>query len=331
MKRLFALLTALLMLLPAPACASRTRNTGFTPDEAATVSARFDALLDKAVPGLPYPDCCQGMTQAERLLYVVIVYDSCMRSGGLYDFVTDHGDMLADAPDALALVGAREQRALLRTFLDAHDPDSWLIRAAGVVSRDLARSLLPFEDFDQQHIAFDEKTPLVSRTAAFITINEPLWRDSFTPGLSLDENFFIALCERMPDVPYPACADGLNADERALYVASWFLVTISGGETAFAVFNHNDAFLADVPAALRHVGADAYADTLEVFCAAGPDPRDPEAMKTWRDLAVSALAHEEEAQAAFAQVDAAFAALMAEMPLDDILCDFVVSHADSWR
>ena len=169
MKKLAALLLAVCMLLPLCAGATRERITSFTPEEAAAVSVRFDALLAATVAGESYPDCCQGMTEADRLLYVAILFDSCLRSSGLCSFVVDEPVMLYDVPAALRMVGAQEQAVLVEGFLAEHDPAANPAFAVmGLFSCDLAGSLYPFSSLEEALLALEMESALTSLIAQHI-------------------------------------------------------------------------------------------------------------------------------------------------------------------
>lgn len=168
MKRILALLLTL-CLLPLCAAASRERVTSFTEEDAALVSAQFDHLLEMTIPGKPYPACCQSMTETERLLYAVILYDSYMRSSGLCSFLLDDPAIAADVPAALRMIGAQEQAELLEAFLAAHNPSgNPLFAAAGFINRNWAKTMYPFDSFDESMLAMDAKTALVTQIAAFL-------------------------------------------------------------------------------------------------------------------------------------------------------------------
>lgn len=170
MKKLTALLLAVCMLLPLCAGATRERITAFTPEEAAIVSARFDALLEMTAEGESYPGCCEGMTEADRLLFVAILFDSYLRSSGLCAFVVDEPVMLYDVPAALRMIGADEQAALAEAFLTEHDPaGNPAFAVMGLFSCDLAGSLYPFSDLEDALLTLDMETALTTRIAQFIT------------------------------------------------------------------------------------------------------------------------------------------------------------------
>jgi len=168
MKRLAAL-ALIVCLLPLCAMANRERITSFTPEEQAIVSARFEALLETTAEGEAYPACCEGMTEADRLLFVPILFDCSLRSTGVCDFALSEPVMLYDVPAALRMIGAHEQALLVADFLSEHDPAANpAFSVMGMFSCDLAASLYPFGELEETLLALDMETTLTTLIARCI-------------------------------------------------------------------------------------------------------------------------------------------------------------------
>lgn len=281
MKRILAFLFALLLFLPLCASATRERIYDLTEETLTALHTRYDELLERTIPGEPYPACAANLTERERLLYVVLTYDAYLRSAeGLCGFLLDEPAMLPDLYAGLRLIGDQHHADFLQNWLANHPAcTAWHFRTVGSISRSWAHDWYGFADFDEA-AEYRHAQALAMYAARSILEEEPLWHEDYAVSLTLSENVLHGILARVSDAPWPVCAAALSEDERALFLAWNFFINLESGGLCTWLINTEPAMLADTPAALSHVdGSLAYRTQLDLFLAeAGLDLTDPAAL-----------------------------------------------------
>lgn len=338
MKRLLSLLL-ILCLLPLGALADREKTLGLSESELEVLHTRFDELLEQTVPGEDYPDCCAGMSDKDRHLYALLVYDGYLRSSqGLCGFLLDEPEMVWDAYFAMVMIGREDLAADLRAFLmdrklyehgDTQGPELATFRLLGAISPGLAHDRYSFGEFDE-YVEDGAGLKLSQRLVHFITYQEPLWKDSYLVHMTLGENAAYTLLWSLTDEPWPECAAALTEEERALCLTWLYLVEWECGGLCQWLGNSEPARLADTLPALERIAPDnPHTQALRAFLTQnGIDLTDEAALADFRALWLSDY---EAALARYPFEEYDRQLMDAEPSLEESVTGYIIAHPDAFR